>query len=246
MRRGGEHGITLLEVLIAVTLLGLLSVGMLTAMRVGLSALGKSDTKLMENRRVSGAQRIIEQEIEGLVPVMAGCTAGPGAPVLRAPFFQGEPEAMRFVSTFSLQRGWRGRPHILEMKVIPGEEGRGVRLIVNEVPYSPSTAGALCLGPSPQPLPSGPYLRFLPIAAGPGSFVLADRLAFCRFVYLEPSTPPEQPRETWRPYWRLPRWPLAIRVEMAPLEPDASRLQPVTITAPLHISRAPDIQYVDF
>ena len=47
----------------------------------------------MDNRRVAGAQRILEQELEGLVPVVAPCGSG-----LRAAgrtdtqFFQGEPE----------------------------------------------------------------------------------------------------------------------------------------------------------
>ena len=42
MRR--ESGTTLIEVLIAVTLLSLLSVGMLTAMRVGFMAFSKTNT----------------------------------------------------------------------------------------------------------------------------------------------------------------------------------------------------------
>ena len=55
MRR--ESGTTLIEVLIAVTLLSLLSVGMLTAMRVGFMAFSKTNTRLMENRRAAGAQQ---------------------------------------------------------------------------------------------------------------------------------------------------------------------------------------------
>ena len=41
------RGVTLLELLIAVTLLSLLSVAMFTAMRIGLSAFTKADDKLM-------------------------------------------------------------------------------------------------------------------------------------------------------------------------------------------------------
>ena len=149
MRRRPTAGVTLMELLIAVLLLSLLSVGLLFALRIGLNAYSKTQTRLMDNRRVAGAQRILEQELEGLVPVVAPCgigTEGGGTP---AQFFQGEPETMRLVSTFSLQGAWRGQPQILEIFVIPGAEGRGVRLVVNEIPYQgPQAAGRLCLGPA--------------------------------------------------------------------------------------------------
>ncbi|MGI8989949.1 MAG: PulJ/GspJ family protein, partial [Bryobacteraceae bacterium] len=70
-----QAGLTLIEVLIAVSLLGLLSVGMLTAMRVGLSAMGKVNTKLMQNRRIAGTQKVIEQQIAGFMPVIATMTS---------------------------------------------------------------------------------------------------------------------------------------------------------------------------
>src|SRR5262245_59487174 len=58
MRR--DAGVTLIEVLVAVTLLSLLTVGMMYAMSVGFQAFQKTDRTLMENRRVAGAQRILE------------------------------------------------------------------------------------------------------------------------------------------------------------------------------------------
>jgi CheY-like chemotaxis protein len=94
-------------------------------------------------------------------------------PTTKAQFFQGEPQSMRFVSTYSLQEAARGLPRILEFQVIPGEGGRGVRLVVNEQLYSgPAAAGFFCLGPG------GDSFRFRPIEIGPRSFVLADRLSF--------------------------------------------------------------------
>ena len=64
---------------------------------------------------------------------------------------------MRFVSSYSLQQGARGLPRILEFQVIRGEEGKGVRLVVNEQPYTgPRSAGFFVLGPE----------RFRPMLAG--------------------------------------------------------------------------------
>jgi prepilin-type N-terminal cleavage/methylation domain-containing protein len=246
MNKASRRGVTLMEVLISITLLALLSGGMLTAMRVALSALGKTDAKLMENRRVAGAQRIIEEEIEGLLPAQVRCTSEapvPGAP-FRIPLFQGEPQSMRFVSTFSLQQAWRGRTNILEFTVIPGEEGRGVRLIVNEVPFTRTAADQLCIGRSFDPVASVTAPRFRPIEASPSSFVLADKLESCHFLFLEPPND-KSFKETWRPLWRAPVWPKAVRIVMVPLVSDPSRLQPITVTVPLHLHRDSEIQYVD-
>ena len=231
-----QKGLTLMEVLVAVTLLSLLSVAMFMAMRIGLNSYVKADARLMDNRRVVGAQRIVEEEIEGFVPVLAVCNGGDNLPGTKIAFFQGESEVMRLVSTFSLQGGWRGQPQVLEMFVIPGENGLGVRLVVNETLYTgPAGAGRFCLGAR----------RFLPVEAGPQSFVLADKLAYCRFAYLMPSPNPNEP-PAWKPLWTTQTWPLAVRVEMAPLEADASRIQPITVTAPIYLHRNPEIQYGDF
>ena len=51
---------------------------------------------------------------------------------------------MRFVTTYSLQDAWRGRPQIAALHVIPGADGKGVRLIVDETPYTgPDQAGRI-------------------------------------------------------------------------------------------------------
>ncbi len=245
MTRRGEAGLTLIEVLVAVTLVSVLSVGILVAMRVGLDALQKADKKLMDNRRVAGAQRVLEEQIAGFLPVKTVCAPGPDSPQNPIVFFEGQPQSMRMVSTYSLQEAWRGQPRILEFQVIQGEDGQGVRLIVNEIRYtSPPQTGQFCLGMLPDPASGLSVPQFAPIQAGPQSFVLADKLAWCRFSYLEPARPPLL--ERWRPDWVLPRWPLAIRVEMAPLTETPGRLRPVTISAAINVSRSPEVEYADF
>jgi len=244
-----EAGVTLIEVLIAVTLLSALSVAMLLSLHVALQALHKTDEKLLANRRVAGAQRVLEQELEGLVPVMPPCLGRPELMDSYFVFFQAEPQAMRLVSTFSLQQGWRGPAEILEMFVIPGEEGKGVRLVVNETPFTKIAAGRACADMYPDPA-VGWVAHFTPAAASPKSFVLADQLAYCRFSYL--VAPPSQPGQPQLrpPEWRASAtgtgWPLAIRVEMAPFAADPSRLQPITVTAPIRIHRSWKIHYGDY
>lgn len=230
-----------MEVLVAMSLLSIMATGILIALQVGLAATAKTNKRLMENRRVAGAQRILEQEIAGFMPVMAACgaAANPAAGT-RVPFFQGEPAAMRFVSTYSLHEAWRGQPQILEFLVMEREDGKGVRLVVNEHLYfGPMSAGFFCVGPA-----GGAGMRYTPVEAGVGSFVLADSLAYCKFSYLTPLAPPMVAE--WRQMWLLARWPLGVRIEMAPFADDASRLRPVTITERIQVNRAPEIEYADY
>jgi prepilin-type N-terminal cleavage/methylation domain-containing protein len=237
MRRR-DAGVTLIEIMVAMTLLSLLSVGMVIAIRVGLSAYTKTDTRLMDNRRVAGAQRILQQELNGLLPAYVSCGTA------RAVLFQGAPDTMWLASTFSVQRGWRGQPQILEIFVIPGDGG-GVRLVVNEMPYTGARgAGQYCAGSTNAPGSISRLAQFLPMRAGPSSFVLADKLAFCHFSYQTPVGIFNQP-PTWEASWASKGWPLAVRIDMAPLSPDPTRLQPISVTAPLHIRRDPEKVYVD-
>ncbi len=244
LRAGCEAGITLIEMVVAVSLLSLLSVGMLATIRMGFDALNKTNSRLMENRRVAGAQRVLEQQLGGLMPVKGICPADSESPLAPFVFFQGQPQSMRLVSAFSLDEAWRGTPRVLELQVIPGEDSRGVRLIVNEFPYSgPLSAGLACLGIGADPESGLPMPQFRPIQASAQSFVLADKLAWCRFSYLEPAKAPDF--DHWRPNWVTPRWPRGLRVEMAPLEDNPTRLRPLTVTTAIPINRLPDIVYAD-
>ena len=159
-------------------------------------------------------------------------------------FFEGRPDQMRMVSDYSLQEASRGYPRVLEFRVIPGERNEGVRLIVNELFYtSPQALGPLCLGlvPSPDTADLSPRMR--PVEAGPASFVLADRLAFCRFAYRETMPPPIL--ERWTPEWKRSIFPTAVRIEMAPLHPDPSRLQPMPLTIPVRVTKQAKDIYED-
>jgi hypothetical protein len=238
-------GITLLELLIAVTLLSVLSLAMMLSMRIGISALGRTNSKLMENRRVAGAQRVLEQQLEGLIPVAAPCGAQGDRSTERYPMISGQPNTLTMVSTFSLQEASRGRPQVLQFFSAPANEGGGVRLLVNEIPYTGLPGiSAMCVGLD-SPAENGPKLpRFSPPSAGPGSFVLADHLSSVRFEYLAPAKKSGDPG-AWTPVWSGPEWPLGVRIVMAPLEPSPARLQPITVTAPIYINRNPMVQYED-
>lgn len=244
MRRG-ERGTTLLELLIAVTLLSMLSVGILYAMRVGVDAMQRTNDRFLSNRRVLGVERAIHDQLSGLIPTWAECVSPGGGPSgQKVVLFQGEPQAMRFVSSYSLHEGARGYPKLLEYLVIPGEQGKGVRLVVNELPYAgPPSVRGVCAGTTADPESGEQLTQYLPITAGPASFVLADRMAAIRFVFREELLPPLF--ERWRMRWGLAKFPSAVRIEMLPLEPNTTGLQVTSVTVPLRVNPNPMYQYAD-
>lgn len=232
-------GVTLLEILIAVSLLSLLSVGVLIAMRIGFNTMAKVDSRLIGDRRVSYARRIVESEIAGYTYTVARWQPRPDSFQL-LPFQQWEPQTMRFVTSYSLQDAWRGSPRIAAFQVIPGADGKGVRLIVNESPYT----GPVQAGQMVESIEPDGTIRFAPVVPGPQSFVLADKLAYCRFDYLEPLFKP--PFELWRPDWvQKQLLPLGIRIEMAPLDATPADLHVSTVTVALHVNLTPGTTYAD-
>ncbi|MCZ2153342.1 MAG: prepilin-type N-terminal cleavage/methylation domain-containing protein [Bryobacterales bacterium] len=242
-----QKGMTLIEVLIAVTLVGLLLVGIAYALGIGLRAMERSNDRISLDRRIEGSQRILEQQLLNLTPVSAACILeNPEAPQMM-PFFQGEPQQLRFVSTYSLTEGARGYPRILEFTVVPGDSKRnppGVRLIVNELLYSgPWSAGQTCFGLAPDPVTGALVPRFAPILPRPDSFVLADRLLAARFRYLQYLAPPEVPH--WVDLWAFKELPEAIAIEMTPLPGENAGMQPMTLVAPLRVDRLPGKRYGD-
>jgi general secretion pathway protein J len=235
-----ESGVTLIELLIAITLVSLLSVGMLFAMRVGINTMSAANRRVAVNRRAVGAQRILEQQLGAFLPVFANCLgANPGeGRGEKTFFFQGAERNMTFVTGYSITEAHRGLPRLVQMFIAPREDNRGVRLLENEYPYNgPYGAGQFCAPPAPDPASGMLITQFRTPEQLPGSFVVADNLAEVRFSYLDVD-PVDKMRDLWIPRWAWTnRMPRALRIEMRLFERDPSRVRPVTMIMPLHITR---------
>lgn len=231
-------GVTLIEILVAVSILALLSTGILMAMRIGFNTLDKTDAHLVHNRRIVNARRIVENQINGFLFTDAEFRPRPEVSQL-LPFREFGASRMRFVTTYSLEEAWRGRARVLVMQVIPGENNRGVRLIANEIPWTgPAQTGSMVTAITPE----GPV--FAEMAAGQGSFVLADRLAYCRFWY-QVENPQIAGGYMWVAEYRQQNLPRGVRIEMEPLEKSTSELGASSITVRFPVSRLQGHEYVD-
>lgn len=233
----GEAGLTLIEILVAIALLSVLSVGILMALRVGTVAWQRTTDGLMLDRRIAAANNILQQELEGIFQAWAEFVD----PTTRAPqvavFFEGEPGSMRFVTAYSLDSGPRGGLRIVELLAAQGPKGQ--RVLLNELPYAgPRSAGQVITGVANEGASARPV--FAPIAVLPTSFVIADELGSCTFSYLEQNEPGAMtgpPR--WVSSWRNgERLPAAVSIQITP-GPDVARLQPMTVTVPIRATMTP-------
>lgn len=236
-----RRGMTLIELLIAVSLVSLLSVGMLWAIRVALGALEGTQRTVTDARRVLGAQRILELQLASFMPVRANCIEMGGAPGGPRMLFTGEAGVLRFVTGYSLEGAVRGTPQLVELWVAPGDRGQGARLLMNEIPWRGAVGMGPFCGPMPAPGPM-PSIAFQTPRQMPSTFVLADKIGGAQFFYREPGGLKE-PSKPWLTRWpRTDLWPEAVKVEIAPgVEP--GRISPAGVTARLGYLKPPGEQY---
>lgn len=210
-RRQTQAGITLIELLIAVTLLGAISASIGVVLSVSLTSMNKIDARVDFNRRILTSQRTLDQILQGLIPVVTPCAGRPIGIV-------GRQDGARFVSSHSLGEGSRGRPSIIDLFAVASPNG-GLRLLLNERPYlGKPSLGQACAE------------RFQVVES---SFILADRLAECKFAYRRREQGTGS--EVWFPVWVFPEWPSGIRIEMVPQKRVMNQIQPTTIFAPLFV-----------
>ena len=246
---GQRRGMTLIEVLVAVALMSMLSVGLCTALQIGATSWQTTRERLMLDRRVATANAILHSSFASIVPLQAEVPLERAIGLRQLLFFQGEPDSMRFVSSYSVTEGVRGGLRIVELQVSTG--GKGLRILLNQLPYlGPLSAGSLVADRVSDPdFPRGRII-FSPIRALPTSLIIADELAACTFSYLRRPRRRGEP-SAWLPYWgEHDSLPAAIRVNLSSASREA-RVLPVSITtavraewAPGEQRSAPPIRYV--
>jgi hypothetical protein len=224
-----------MEILVAMTLLGLLSAGLLMALRVGVRGWEQANGSLMLDRRIATSSQILQGALESIVPARGLFQRPRGEGMQPFLFFQGQPEAMRFVTSYSLEQGPRAGLRLMELLVTTGP--RGKRVLLNDLPYGGPESIAPLVAGTGEDRPGQIRLFFVPIAAQPTSFIVADELEACGFAYYVQDRP-DLPGN-WEPEWtRVQQIPSAVRIAMAS-RPDSARLRPVTVTAPVRARLLP-------
>ena len=223
-RRSRQRGVTLIELMIAVSLTAVITVGLLFALRTSIVAYEKTSDRLHSNREQIGRNQILSRELGGAMPVMSPCGTS------NVPYFFGAPDSLRMISNYSIAEGFRGYPQILDFQTRRASSG-ALQLVVIEHPYTgPASTAPLCGASASAFGVSGTETE---------PFVLADDLVSCTFSYRGPPNPLATKQEAnWTPTWTTTNsLPLAIRVDMIPRTGPGGGLPSVSVTVPIHVDR---------
>lgn len=96
-RRERQSGVTLIELMIAVSLTAVITVGLLFALRTSVLAYEKTSDRLRSNRAQISRNQILSSELGGAMPILSSC---PGVPAM--PYFTGTPAMLRMISSYSI------------------------------------------------------------------------------------------------------------------------------------------------
>ena len=116
--RGG--GFTLIELLVALTLLGLLSVGLFGGLRFGTRAWEMGDARAAALAEIEAVQGLLRRQI---AQAMSPTVRGGGRSLSPSSTFEGEAERLRFVSLVPA-RAVVGGLYQIELAIVDGPRGR--------------------------------------------------------------------------------------------------------------------------
>jgi prepilin-type N-terminal cleavage/methylation domain-containing protein len=114
-----QRGVTLIELLVAITLLGLVSLSLLFALRIGSSAWQRGSARLAVDRRVVAVHDLLTTQLGEVRPARVGW--GPREKRVAFAYFDGAPDRLRFITSYSLERQGRGGLWLAEYALRDGE-----------------------------------------------------------------------------------------------------------------------------
>lgn len=205
-------GFTLLEVLIATSLMALLMVALVTGLHIGTRAWQGGEARLRGIHRDEELSAFLARQISSLVPYTA-VSEEPELPG-RFPILEATPSRLRFLSTYGSRFGNRSGLLLVECVVSGTSRGtvdvalretpvRGDRMLLDEIierVTEDSTIGKRTI-------------VFKPFSVREGDLSLVTGLDRARFEYLDPAAPSGEP--AWLPKWEgRPEapYPAAIRL----------------------------------
>lgn len=201
-------GLTLVEVVLALGLLGLILTALLAVSSSGLSAWLDSREVLSDIRGEANWTDQLHSSLVAMLPMVVPAASAGGASV----FFQGEPRAMRFVSAHS--PALRGRGGIRLVSLRASGQGRDFSLELTDAPCADlRRLGQILAEPMRNWRPTESVSIRRRGQAQTVAAVVAEGVTECNFRYLyHPARAREGPR--WVSRWSDPgALPQAVRVE---------------------------------
>jgi len=202
------RGVTLIELLVVITLLGLVSLGLLFSMRVGVSAWQRANARMSADRAVVAASDLLAAQLGGA----RARTIGWGQREQRISFvyFEGRADRLRFLTDYSVASRTRGGTWLAEYW-FQSNAAKECRLLYNETNVRSEDDVAPTIEQAGFNT-NGLYVNFRGAVAGPSTRILYNNLRDCSFQYLiEPPNLPVYWGEAWPGDPRLLPHAVAVR-----------------------------------
>ncbi len=200
-QRGGSKalaldgaGVTLIELLVAITLLGFVSLGLLFAMRIGIGTWQRGDARLAADRAVVAAGDLIAAQLAG-----ARARYVIWRPLdQRVSFllFDGAADRLHFLTRYSVATRQRGGSWLAEYWFEHNARNE-CRLLYNEYPFRDDDDAAAVVEDVGQGQ-NGMSVQYRAPHAGPNTRILYTGIHDCAFEYL--IEPPDGP-VYWGKFW---------------------------------------------
>ena len=194
MLHGARHkkgGFSLIELLVSMTLMGLLTLALHFGFRVGTNAWAKGDGELQRYRATQAAYEMLSRQLGSALPYYSQQKVN-DVPV-EVLLFQGAPAGMRFVSNFSCQLRSAAGLRLVEYFVTDSQEMRGKALVVNErrLPDDLGLSQSV-FGEITQSEDNTVLVGFLGFTARRDSLYLIDGVDAMRFAYFPRPQPKDE------------------------------------------------------
>lgn len=183
---GDSEGFTLLELLISLTLLGLIAAVLFGGLRFGLRAADTGNERLDRSRELLLAQSFLRRQLGQAMPLARGRDQG-----LETPWFDGGRDAIEFIAPMPAHLGLGGLYRVTLRTT--GEPGSR-RLTMVQRMFRPNDDDA-------------------PVATDGGITTLINGIERLRFAYYGAETLDERPQ--WRSEWtEMEALPALIRIQV--------------------------------
>lgn len=115
----GERGFTLLELVISITLIGIIVLIISGAMRLGFRSVDSGEKKIEYLERMRSTLSLINSQVQSEIPLTFDEEGS------RKYYFKGDRDSLSFPTTYSLTGGERGYV-LAAYRVIPGDRGKQI------------------------------------------------------------------------------------------------------------------------
>jgi len=189
--RHKKAGFSLIELLVSITLTGLLTLALHFGFRVGTNAWAKGDGELQRYQSTQVAYELLSRQLGSAVPYYSQQKVK-DVPV-EVLLFQGATTGMRFVSNFSCQSRSAAGLRLVEYFVTNSQVGRGKALVVNErrLPDDQNLSQSV-FGEITQKEDNTVLVSFLDFGLRRDSLYLLDGVDIVRFAYFPRPLPNDE------------------------------------------------------